>query len=258
MTGFLYYFPEKKGILAKDIDEAGLDGIVSMDNLGCCGVNTGPDGIGGVVIARSGVGASIGYYPEKQTWAQSLCGKYWVGAENANRPGPKDLEREDSIGGHPVILGDGGEWLVPIARAFPEGTRLPQSLIFGPEGKVLARVGEKYARLWADAERVWRDFWNDSVPRGEEPKEKHVYLNYSEQMEIALQALGLNYRLGKDEANLLGILGTDNLISILGALIDMPAISAVLLEMEAAAKKKADGERSAIPGGSTSSDGGRG
>ena len=81
---------------------------------------SGPGGLGGVIYS-DGSGRT-GYYPDVQDWSES--GLFWIGVDR-DPVTPESLERAEMIGGHYVRLEDGHDWLIPVARCFPIGSRLP-------------------------------------------------------------------------------------------------------------------------------------
>jgi len=225
VSGLLYFIPGETRPLLRggELDAVGLAGVLR----GAAPEfrqSAGPDGAGaGLLIAT--VGARCEVAAAAQLWQPRLDGRAWTGLWLEARPGPAELLRAEAVGGHEVELHDGNRWQVPAARAFPEGTQLPETLIMGPGGLV-RRVTAAYAAIWDDACRVW-----DSG--GELPQ--------AELWRICVRALGVNYRLGPDEANLLELVTSANLPAMAAALVDVPAIAAaataVAAEESAASKK---------------------
>lgn len=177
--------------------------------------SNGPGGQPGTIITpvskHNGAGL-IGNLPDRQTWVAVGDGKkLWVGALTKSPPSPLDLERWQTIGGYRVADPQSYEWLVPVARA-PQmqfGT-LPQSFTFGPAGEVIPNLQPQYQWLW-ELGRDIRDWYvAESGPSKEAtPAEQaaHVRLPFTWLVREAARILGVNYRVGLAELNLLHTLG---------------------------------------------------
>lgn len=218
MSTFLYYIPHVVTVSADDVKRVGITALDKLESVGWCSVERGPDGNPGCVFAcqpdtDAGELPRIGFYPASQAWSPANAGSFWLGYEPARKPRPADLQRAEFIGGHVAELDDGNAWTVPLARAFGSGVSLPQALVLGPNGELIAEALPKFARLGATAERVFTAFLDD----GED-------LTVAECWDIAVIALAQNYRLSKWEVSALRLLTTDNVQTVLGHLIDLPAI----------------------------------
>ena len=114
---FLYYFPGLNGKpTAEQIAAAGLSyALGDGARVTYCGCRGGPDDGSGQVVAAGQ--AEVGYYPEKQRWQKIPGQNVFVGMDKEKPPGPDDLIRRDALDGHPVELGDGQLWSIPVARA---------------------------------------------------------------------------------------------------------------------------------------------
>lgn len=77
---------------------------------------SGPDGKSGVMYQQNPTAQSLKYVPEKQTWKRIPNTEAFVGVWNDNPPKPEDLIRFDATPGSFITLGDGNEWLIPVAR----------------------------------------------------------------------------------------------------------------------------------------------
>jgi hypothetical protein len=192
-------------------------------------VHGGPGGkIGRIYAVGEG---PVGYYPDTQKWekvSNDETDTYWLGVDRDDFS-PSDIERGELIDGHLVTLEDGNKWLIPVARVFPIGTRLPEALILGPGGELVSEVLPRFAQFSKDADRAYDALTGE----GE--------LSIADAWEIAVKALSLNYKLDRQEVSLLHLLTTTNIMEILKAIVDLPAI----LEMS---KKKAE-ESSSIDNG---------
>jgi len=252
MAGFLYYVP-KDGPKA---DLIHLGRIIDRARE-TRGIRGGPDNGNGTMVADPArVPADLlGYYPDRQTWRKAPgVANYWVGIINDKRPTPVDLARPDQLRGHPVKLGDGNEWLIPVARGLREteageivsvGCILPTRVDVDDEGNWISGVVQPiHANLWDVACR-WEQVFA-STQSGEK-----VEFNFADGFDAALSALATNYAVDKTEAAMLGLFDDRCVYHVLGALIDMP-VFAEWCKKKAMAEKT---ERQAAPAGSNTSDG---
>lgn len=224
MGVMLYFLPDVRVVDEAEMAKRGLDALRGAA-LTHIGVSAGPGGKRGLIAAAEVADATrVGYYPDAQRWRPVANEAYWQGFYRDDPPGPADLARSEQIGGHTVTLADGNDWLVPVARSFPAGTRLPRALVLGPDGQLVMEALPRYAEISADAERVFAAFI-----------EQDESLSYQDLWDIAARALAINYRLGPWELSALRLLDTNNVQDVLSALIDMPSI----LEAMEAKKKPA-------------------
>jgi len=176
------------------------------------------------------------YAPQFQTWHD--CGPFWIGLDNEQPPGADDLARPLEHAGYRVTLGDGAEYCIAIARR-PDGTsELPRSLGWDAEGNYTERVKADYRQLWDDAGRAI-EWFHDGFKNANE--------NAAEILDVAVRAVGINYRYGRAEQNVLGLIDSNNWATVLFCLIDAIKIAT------AAEQKKTD--PSGTPDGMNSSPG---
>ena len=206
----------------------------------------GPDGAAGLILATDGEGVVADYEPDRQTWTEIPAtlhahhdGAVYLGLpkDPTERPGPAELlrNRNETVDGYPVTLGDGNEWTVPLARVFPAGTRLPESLGIGPDGAVVRAILPKYIAASRDAERIF-DCIRDDYGILPDDVDRPAPIEDDEAFHLAAAALAINYRIGPVEASALGLLTTNNTSTVLMAFCDMPGF---LNAREADAKKNA-------------------
>jgi hypothetical protein len=205
----------------------------------------GPDGSNGLLVA-AGEGKGVGKAVHTHEWRKAPGERdWWIGV--AGETPPQALARKEQIAGHEVELGDGRRWIVPVARTFGLGTRLPQRLVLGPDGETWeGEPLERYAKISAKAERIERACLGDL---GDDEEPVHVM---GEGATVAVEALALNYRIGPVEASALGLLTEPVVFRVLWAFIDGPTLDAVVKEREEAAKER---RPLGTPDGSSSSDG---
>ena len=178
----------------------------------------GPNGQGGVVI---GVGESIGYFPETQTWTQlpAIDGAptRWLGLPKPPpKLAPESLRRATQLPGHLVTLADGQQWLVPAAKRFDVNSQrydraVGSRLRLNSAGEWMVEdVLPQYAELWAAATR-WFDYRDDGS------------LMVAEAADMCVVALTTNYRVSRAEVGALGLLDDKTTIAeVLNAVIDQP------------------------------------
>jgi len=148
-----------------------------------------------------------------------------------------------------VTLADGNEWLVPVARAFAQGVRLPAAMRLGPNGEILYEILPRYMGFAARVERFWAEFFEalsaEPAAAGASGREPSGSITERELFDLAVEALGLNYLLGQWEVSHLGLLSTLALPIVLRAIIDVPTVERVMRERGAAAAQKKSTEECA-------------
>jgi len=180
--------------------------------------SVGPGQQPGTVITpvskHRGVGL-VGNFPDQQTWRPLGDGKNaWVGALTKEPPTPLDLERWQPIGGLKVSDPASYEWLVPVARAanigMPYGT-LPQSYSFGADGEPVPSLLPAFAWLWELGAEIRDWYASQQAPEGDgvtpEERAAHRAQPLAWLIKAAAKVLGVNYRVGLAELNLLHELG---------------------------------------------------
>jgi len=243
MAGMLYYLPGH-GTDAKLAHAQALGLGYALERFAARLVTGGPDGGKGVVVAddRYLKPQRIGYYPDRQIWQQVPDSKAWAGYYKDDRPTPAELARKQVLPGHPVELGDGQTYIIPIARGLTEEEdelvyvcRLPQSSAYVDGAWQPGGVMGKYAKLWELANAWWDAICKGAEANGE--PSSPLKFGFDGLHESALVVLSTNYRVGIAEAVLLGLLNEQCATEILQALIDWP----VLMEFQNKKKEQADG-----------------
>ncbi len=264
---FHYFLPTpKKALLAEDLVAAGLaHALDDRRSVNCLHTFSGPGDSPGVVCTVDDK-LHPAYKPAEQTWRKGPGGKYWVGmAKGAKTWGvaggdvgsksPTDsplptphsqpatphsppatpnslLARSRQYPGQPVTLLDGNEWLVPRCHGILEDrpAMLPRVLDLADDGETaITRVHPRFARLCEDAARFWMQFCG-ILPDADR-------LSPDQLVQLAVDALAVNYRVGKTEVvALLGLFDTDSYGKVLRAAIDAD-------EIEAHFKQQQDGQK---------------
>jgi hypothetical protein len=229
---FLYYLPGSGGCSEKMLQSLGLyDRFIAPGaQLGPWVVRAwegGPDGGQGCLVAAGNRVPE--YISDAQVWENA--GAYWVGIEDLKAPpGPADLRNPVGMEGRAIALGDGGMWSVPLIwkwnpRTCEHDVAVPQRLqrkIIDGRPKMSLEVVPAYRPLTAIAGEVWNSYCMGTP------------LTVDQVFENATALLGVNYRLGLAEVNLLGLLTVESAQKALSAAIDMESIERQASESMAA------------------------
>lgn len=230
---FMYYIPgarNETGFLEKAV---GLVGSAIQDcDLHVQNVNAGPgkNGSGALFAAIprylsdqykvADVVRALKYSadPKTQTWLEGAG--YWVGFVNDARPRPEDLRRQSTVGGYTYICPDTGEWVVPLARKVDGTTAFDERVVFQPDGTIKYATISRYETLCQFAAQHFEVLAlldiNDPVMN---VTDKHL--------QIAVQALAINYHVGAYELSALGTLKRSSAAYICGLLCDWPGLIAI-------------------------------
>jgi len=223
MGGYLYYVPGA----GHDVDyhAAGLDYAFDDRSPTRCPVTRGPDGAAGVVVSCDEP-MRVRYVPAEQTWGPVPGTEAWVGYWRDAPPGPGDLERARMLVGHRHRLGDGQEWIIPLARGvLVSGDELLGSLSVIPCTRKLDAGGS-----WVNGDPLpqYREFgaiaarWFDAVVAANDAGGPVQY-DYDEEDDAAA-VLGVNYRIGRAEISLRGLFATYTAREVLYLIMDSPTL----------------------------------
>ena len=233
--------------------DRGLDGVfadVQSPQLDCslnALAGRGPENLPGVILCAfsSSSGGEpprrLGYYPREQTWhacyermkdeggrmneeklqpsSFSLHPSFYLGLDTASPPTPADLARKQIYRGHRVKLADGHEWEVPILRSPAGVTSLPRSMSWDAAGSFELRVKRDYVAAWDASEATMRLFYEPGSDRT---------IDLEEACLRGLEALAINYRVGRAEQSILGLIDSTNWEEVLLASVDGPTVTAYL------------------------------
>ncbi|HMO84590.1 MAG TPA: hypothetical protein PKC18_06680 [Lacipirellulaceae bacterium] len=153
-------------------------------------------------------GADLAYQPDKQRWLRrSDDDCVWVGCWTADPPTATTLARPELRPGSWVELARGERWLIPRLLAFAGddgfAVDLPCYAARDAAGAwVNGRIVEEFAPLESLARRLYEGMLLaelDQAPR----------LTTDEMLDVTVQLLGVNYRVGPAEAALLELLPLD-------------------------------------------------
>lgn len=223
MRRFLYYIPGMPGVSPRVLANLGLlDRFTATGGAGgsliehcVTAVNDGPRGAGCIVA----VGTQPPAVSPDSQWAAAES--FHVCVEDL-LPRPQDLERELGIAGPDITLADGQAWRVPLIRRWDpprleHASNLPKTLrpTFA-DGKTTfsARVKPEFASIDALADRIFKAFSEETT------------MPLDQACADAVELLAVNYRLGIQEAGLLGILDEETTVRVLSLSIDYESIQA--------------------------------
>lgn len=246
MPGFLYYAPHaSRNPSQEQFHVLGLQYAISSPKFVTQECGVGPPnqhGHRGFIYAANPAGdfdmMDLRYTPTAQTWHAIPGTDAWVGFWNDRPPTPADLARDKQVGGYNVELGDGNQWLCPVARKFDGGEcALPARTDVDANGRwIRGALQEKHAQLWETACAYWDGQLNTE-------DDSFSIEGFEDIRDAALQSLSVNYRLGKAEVVLLDLFKTDEEPqSVLLALVDYPeVIKKKLSELSQADLTSSDG-----------------
>ena len=215
--GFFYYVPGPTGGTVPDDLKYALPAGTTAANM----MSGGPDGGGGFVHSDHAVAAPGDYAAIEYVKMPGL--PYWLGvAPSAGPPGPDDLVRDEIIDGYPAELA-GGHWVIPLARVWPEGTKIPSTMGYGPDGEFVTEPVARYAAICRKAERIFQALAaeyglvepSDDIPPIDDGKEG---------FDLAVEILAVNYRVGPAEVSRLALIDTAVLSTVIGYMVDLPRI----------------------------------
>lgn len=213
---FLYFIPNQTNVKPA-IAAAGIADLLG-ENITSRAMYVGPDKLGGLML-HCGTPADCHYKPAVQTWRIANSGLFYIGFYNESPPTAAELAHKTQIEGNSIELGDSDLWLIPLARIFPVGTKLPQSLVLGSKGEVVKEILPQFAKFSAKCEKFWRDFQIGVGLISGQPE-----MLESEAIELAAEAIGLNYKINIDGINALKLFTTQNIAEILALIVDAPTV----------------------------------
>lgn len=233
---FQYFFPNRRKITLDQLLELGLGYVFEPEtaanpksNLAPRAVTNGPGGQHGLIVSLSS--EYCGYYPAlvaagKQVWKQELDCDYWVGmwTEQAKRPTPETLARENLIEGDSLRLDDGHVWTFPKARHWEEFEdqlrfvrMLPARLTRDETGTWFSgEVKERYRELWRLATELMQSLVDGTAGQ------------FSEGDNLVIECFQCNYHVSAIELDLLGIYDDHVRVRVPRILLDMDNFDTLL------------------------------
>jgi len=226
MAGLVYFCAGRDTVREADLAALGLAGVFRGRGIHHRGCDNGRFGRGVTFQPAPPPRASwptLGCWREGETAAERqqrwspLAEGLWVGSYESAPPMPDDLARPQRVEGHWVRLGDGQDWLVPVARMLNGGTRLPQALEIGADGAIVkGAVIAPYAEFSEHALAFW-----DML----EETSRYALLEWAP---LAVEALAVNYHVSGRGLAHLGLLDTAVVEAVLDAVLDMPTLAAAM------------------------------
>lgn len=255
----LYFFARKQlGDVARDgrllpsvlADCRLTDAFADVSSVDQCCLNEitthGPGGASGVlltVLPFSGeTPKRVGYQPDFQKWTLALKNpsgvELWIGVDREHPPTPEDLLRVASSRspagelrpahkGYWLTLADGHRWTVPVLRRPPivekhgrSLSELPRDIGWDLEGRYVESLKPQHQSLFDDAGVLCQLFYEDD----RRPRQGGFEISIEDGLRWCLRLLGLNYRYGVHEQNLLRAIDRSNVWLILGLAVDTPLL----------------------------------
>jgi hypothetical protein len=154
----------------------------------------------------------------------------WLAIDPADPPRPDELVRSRRCRGYDAELGDGQKWHVPVIRR-PDGSSfLPSAFSRDTAGRRIEKLRAEFQSHFEALRPAAEWLYGDMDPQK---------LDRDAFIDLAIRALGINYRFGWNEQEQLGLVGTENYLLILAAAVDVPAFKATT-----EAQKKSSGHQS--------------
>jgi hypothetical protein len=212
-------------------DDARAKTGIEPGNIEHIGVNGGPDGKRGTVFGKSSQGFVVQYDAGHQEWHDA--NGYWIGFDKRHRPTPEVLQRKEIIGGKPLKLGDGNEWLIPQVRLINSETQLPS--VFRKDahsGELVSDVCPEYLEMYERASEVF-----NSMCEGLAETEGDSF-TMNDYWSFCCDCLALNYQVNEQAVSALGLLTQQAIGAILRTAVDWDAFVQHL--NDTAAEKKTE------------------
>lgn len=157
-----------------------------------------------------------GYYPDEQEWHPVGDGSLlWIGIDKSSPPTAADMVRKRIYHGYYFTLADDQQWAVPVIRRPDGSTELPCDMVFDAAGNVVEPIKRAYVSYWEESADVAEWFFTS---QGFDQQ----HFSKARALRLAIRALGLNYRYGVNEQNVVRAIDTLNWVSVLGATVDLP------------------------------------
>lgn len=218
MAGYLIYLPGRNQQSPDHLSAVGLADLQTDDAPSQHQIGIGPDGGSGTLLwwenpRRMDRVPAKRYDADTQVWHKRRRGAVWYGWEVERPPTPLCIERRSPMPGFGIPLADGNEWVVPNVQ------QLPAVLGLDDDGKLTREVAAAYQDYYRQA---WDalGWFDESCSSGAVP--------FDEAFRFAVLALSINYRLNVDLCSVLGLLRTDNVLSLVAAAVEREALLATL------------------------------
>lgn len=216
-------------------------------------VGSGPGGASGVLLSvKPPRGRDIGprnhgYFAQFQDWHHVVDAgdlQLWIGLDKEHPVTPADIQRPKPCDGRALDLADGAVWTIATVRRPNDTSELPQDLGWDDRGNYRETVKPQYRALWDDTAEVIEWFLDKQL----------LIENMPRALDLCVRGLGVNYRYGRHEQNVLKLIDSVNYATLMAWMVDLP-LRAAWFEAE---KKRAATPSSAPTGESTNTPPGSG
>jgi len=192
----------------------------------------GPDNKTGCLITWQ-EHVKVEYGPQRQSWRK--CGAYWIGARKGYEPA--EFAKFDAKGnivapGYSILLGDGREYIVPVALADMPNCRIPWRETLSPTGDLVRETDPAYREVCAVAQELYDHITEDDAFQMDEDRLRRA----------CAVAVSVNYNLTLTECLALGLFTSESYQRIIGAILDLPAVTDILKKKAAEAMSTDSGE----------------
>jgi hypothetical protein len=154
----------------------------------------------------------------------------WIAIDPADPPRPDELARPRRCRGYEIELGDSQKWHVPVIRRPDGSSLLPSAFSRDTAGRRIEKLRAEFTAHF-EAFRGVAEWMYGGMPPAALDRDPFI--------DLAVRAIGINYRFGWNEQEQLGLIGNDNYLTILAAAVDLPAFNATV-----EAQKKSSGQQS--------------
>lgn len=239
MSNLVYYVPGRENVVTDDkfpdlLEEIGCRDVVPTTRIEVMQVHKGPDKGRGITFAASAFQNDVRAITRPDfKWLEAE--RFWVGYDPSNPPTPAELSRATQIPGYNITLGDGNDWTVPLVRVESGESMLPRRYTVGRDGKPVLEPMDRYKVLTEHCMAFYQYFMQAV---GENGIVGDVDVPDDKLFEYAIEALGVNYHIGRYEVALLGLLDTVNVRAVLGAAIDASAAYRMMVMAQETEEKK--------------------
>lgn len=184
----------------------------------------GPGGLPGCLLCYQTPAGDVprrwGYYPAEQSWTPVGDGSLlWIGLDSAEPVKPEEIARPRPVRGYSLELA-GQTWTIPVIRRPPDAefqTLLPRAFTRNAAGQQVETVRSAYQHYWDDFRAAAEWCYGGMEPGA---------FDQDQAVDLAIRALGINYRFGWEEQNVLQVVDSDNYLLILAAAVDLPTFEA--------------------------------
>lgn len=214
---------------------------VRQGEFGFCELTRGPGGTSGTIVYYHTPEGKIPnltqYAPDKQEWTEAIAGDagLWIGLNVDEPVTPEDLRRHKVHSGYRLDIVDGEQLTIPIIRRPDDSSELPRDM-YWEKGTPVQSVQKAYRKYWDASAEVLNWF----VPDIEAIRKVDQW----KALTLAIDVVGINYRYGANEHNLLRWIDAQNYLQVLSWSIDYPGYAS----LQEAEKKSAS---SAVEANST-------